>query len=83
MSAGDRRKGSDMDRLKRPSRAIGFGCIAIGAALALISGLAETVGIGGGTFGPKQIAGVAVGCVIALAGVTIVVGPSSRPPNTP
>jgi hypothetical protein len=70
-----------MDRPRRPSRAVGIGCIAVGVALALISGLAETIGIGGGTFGPKQIAGVAVGCVIALAGLTIVLGPSSRPPT--
>jgi hypothetical protein len=73
-----------MDKRTLPSRAVGIGCIAIGVALALISGFAETIGIGGGTFGPKQIAGVAVGCIIALAGLTIVVlGPPSEPPTAP
>ncbi len=81
MSTCVRRKGSEVDKPRRPSRAVGITCIAIGAALALISGLAETMGIGaGGGIGWKQIVGIAIGCAIALAGITIVLGPSSRPP---
>ena len=72
-----------MDRLTNSSRAVGVGCIAVGVAVALICGFAETVGIGGGTFGWKQIVGVVVGCAIALAGLTIVLGPSSRSPTEP
>ena len=73
-----------MDKPRRPSRAVGIACVAIGVALALISGLADTLGIGGGgSFGWKQIAGIAVGCIIALAGLTIILGPSSRPPAAP
>ena len=68
-----------MDRLTQSSRAVGVGCIAVGVVVALICGLAETVGIGGGTFGWKQIVGVVVGCAIALAGLTIVLGPSRSP----
>jgi uncharacterized membrane protein (DUF441 family) len=71
-----------MDVRGRLSREWGIACIAIGVALALISGLAETVGIGGGTFGWKQVVGVVVGCVIALIGLFIVFGPSSHAPDT-
>ncbi len=60
------------DEAKWPSRQIGVACIVIGVMLALISGLAETVGIGGGTFGWKQVVGVAVGCLIAAFGLFVV-----------
>jgi predicted MFS family arabinose efflux permease len=73
----------DMQRTRPPSRAVGIGCLVGGIALALICGLAETVGIGGGTFGWKQIVGVVVGCVIALAGLSILLGSSSRSPTAP
>ena len=72
-----------MEGTRRPSRELGIACIAIGVVLALISGLAETVGIGGGTFGWKQVAGVVVGCVIAVIGLFIVFGSSTSKPNTP
>jgi hypothetical protein len=62
---------------------VGIACIAVGVAVALFCGLAETVGIGGGTFGWKQIVGVVVGCAIALAGLTVVLGSSSRSPTEP
>jgi predicted MFS family arabinose efflux permease len=73
----------DMNETRQPSRAVGIGCVIVGVALALICGLAETVGIGGGTFGWKQIVGVVAGCVIAIAGLTILLGPSSRSPTAP
>ena len=72
-----------MKGTRQPSRAVGIGCVVVGVALALVCGLAETVGIGGGTFGWKQIVGVVVGCAIALAGLTIVLGPSSHAPTEP
>ena len=60
------------DEAKWPSREVGVACIVAGVMLALISGLAETVGIGGGTFGWKQMVGVAVGCLIAALGLFVV-----------
>ncbi len=66
-----------MEETRRPSRQVGLACIGIGVVIALVCGLAETFGIGGGTFGWKQMVGVGVGCVIALAGLFIVYGPSS------
>ena len=44
----------------------------MGVAIALVSGLAEVAGVGGGTFGWKQVVGVAVGVAIALAGLYVV-----------
>jgi len=70
-----------MDEADRSARLTGIACIALGVLLALVSGLAETFGIGGGTFGWKQVAGVVVGCLIALVGVFIVWRLSSRAPN--
>ena len=72
-----------MDEADRSARLTGIACIALGVLLALVSGLAETFGIGGGggTFGWKQVTGVAVGCLIALVGVFIVWRLSSRAPN--
>jgi hypothetical protein len=54
------------------SRQVGFAVLAVGVVIALVSGLAEVVGIGGGTFGWKQVVGVVVGVVIALAGLYMV-----------
>ncbi len=54
------------------SRQTGFVITAVGVAIALVSGLAEVAGVGGGTFGWKQVVGVAVGVAIALAGLYVV-----------
>jgi hypothetical protein len=46
--------------------------VVLGIALALVSGLATTLGIGVGGFGWKQIAGVVVGAALALMGAGLV-----------
>jgi len=51
--------------------------IAVGVVVALFCGLAEVIGIGGGSFGWKQLVGVIAGCLVAIAGLFIVFGPSS------
>ena len=61
-----------MEEKEWPSREMGVAFIVVGVVLALISGLAESVGIGGGTFGWKQMVGVAVGCLIAAFGLFVV-----------
>ena len=71
-----------MQGTRRPSRQLGFVCIAVGVLIALFCAFAETLGIGGGTFGWKQVVGVVVGCLIALAGLFIVFGPSSGVPDS-
>lgn len=55
-----------------PSRQVGFAVLAAGVLIALVSGLAEVAGVGGGTFGWKQVVGVVAGVVIALAGLYVV-----------
>ena len=40
-----------MQGTRRPSRQLGFVCIAVGVLIALFCAFAETLGIGGGTFG--------------------------------
>ena len=55
-----------------PSRQVGFAVLAVGVVIALVSGLAEVVGVGGGTFGWKQVVGVIAGVAIALAGLYVV-----------
>ena len=72
-----------MEGTRRPSKQIGLACIAIGVVIALFCAFAETLGIGGGTFGWKQVVGVVVGCLIALAGLFIVFGPSSGAADAP
>ena len=55
--------------------------IAVGVVVALFCGLAEEVGIGGGSFGWKQLVGVIAGCLVALAGLFIAFAPSGRAPT--
>jgi uncharacterized membrane protein (DUF441 family) len=62
-----------MEETRRPSRQVALIIVAIGVVVALASGLAETVGIGGGTFGWKQAVGVGVGAAVALVGVFLAV----------
>jgi hypothetical protein len=57
---------------RMPSRQVGFLVLAGGVLVALFCGLAETIGIGGGSFGWKQAVGVGVGVVAALAGLYII-----------
>ena len=51
---------------------IGVVIVAIGVIIALVSALADPIGIGNeSTFGWKQGAGVVVGIVVASAGVVV------------
>ena len=70
-----------MEAIKRPSRNLGIACTVVGVVLALFCGFAETLGIGGGSFGWKQVVGVVVGCIVTLVGLAIVFGLSSTPPD--
>jgi hypothetical protein len=67
--------------MERPSREIGIACIAIGVVVALFCGFAETLGIGGGSFGWKQLVGVIAGCLLAAYGLFVVFSPPAREPN--
>ena len=69
-----------MEDTQLPSRQVGFVVLTVGLVIALASGLAEVVGVGGGSFGWKQMVGVGVGVVVALAGL-YVVGRSSPDPS--
>ncbi len=56
----------------RTRRLIGWVVAAVGAAIAIIGGLADQFGLGGegvDEFGSKQVAAVVVGVVLAIAGV--------------
>ena len=68
--------------VRRRPWGVGLGLVAIGVALALISGFARTFDIGTGGFGWKQVAGVVVGSLLALIGLLVVFGPGTNPPNT-
>jgi hypothetical protein len=56
---------------------LGIALIAVGVLIALFCGLAEVLGIGGGSFGWKQLVGVIAGCIVAIVGLFIVFRPSS------
>lgn len=56
----------------RTRRLIGFAIAVVGAALVIVGGLADRMGLGGegvDEFGSKQLAAVVVGMVLAVAGV--------------
>jgi hypothetical protein len=56
----------------RTRRLIGWVVAAVGAAIAIVGGLADQIGLGGegvDEFGSKQLAAVVVGVVLAVAGV--------------
>ncbi len=57
--------------------AIAWALILVGVVLALVSGLGDAVGVGAqeGTFGWKQIAGLAVGLAVAATGVGLLLRP--------
>ena len=52
-------------------RALGLVLAALGLALLLVSALANTLDIGKGGFGWKQIAGVIVGAAVAVVGAAV------------
>ena len=56
----------------RTRRLIGWVVAAVGAAIAIVGGLADQIGLGGegvDELGSKQLAAVVVGMVLAVAGV--------------
>jgi len=59
------------------TRSIAWALIVLGAVLALVSGLGDTVGIGAeeGDFGWKQIVGLAVGLALAATGIGLLLRP--------
>ena len=70
-----------MNKSRLPSRTVGLVVLIVGVLVALGSGFAETLGVGGGTFGWKQMVGVAGGAVVALAGLYVVVESPAEPPR--
>jgi hypothetical protein len=55
--------------------------VVLGIALALVSGLANTLGIGAGGFGWKQIVGVVVGAALALTGAGLALASTRTSPR--
>jgi hypothetical protein len=55
--------------------------VVLGIALALVSGLASTLGIGVGGFGWKQIVGVVVGAALALTGAGLALASARTSPR--
>lgn len=56
----------------RTRRLIGFAIAVVGAALVIVGGLADRMGLGGegvDEFGPKQVAAMIVGVVLVAAGL--------------
>ena len=64
---------------------IGLALIAAGLVLALISGLAEVVGLGDptDTFGWKQVVGLVVGLALLVAGIVLTLRERRRPKGSP
>jgi hypothetical protein len=59
----------------------GLVLVVLGIALALVSGLASTLGIGAGGFGWKQIVGVIVGAALALTGAGLALASARTSPR--
>ena len=57
--------------------------IAIGVVIVLVSALADPIGIGsdGSGFGWKQVVGVIVGALVAIAGIAISMRSQGEPPG--
>jgi hypothetical protein len=58
----------------RTRRMIGWAVAVVGAAVAVIGGLADQLGIGGDgadDFGPKQVAALVVGIVLVVGGLAL------------
>jgi hypothetical protein len=59
----------------------GLVLVVLGIALALVSALANTLDIGMGGFGWKQIVGVVLGAALALFGVGLVLASTRSSPR--
>lgn len=65
----------------RNRRLVGWVVVVVGAAIAVVGGLADQLGLGGegpDKFGPSQVAAVVVGIVIIAAGLALALWPSRR-----
>ena len=62
-------------------QAAGLVLVVLGIALALVSGLANTLDIGVGGFGWKQIVGIVVGVALALMGAGLVLASTRTSPR--
>ena len=62
-------------------QAAGLLLVVLGIALALVSALANTLDIGKGGFGWKQIVGVVVGVALALMGAGLVLASTRTSPR--
>jgi hypothetical protein len=49
----------------------GIVVLVVGIVILLLSLLADAMGIGGGGFGPRQIAGTVVGAVVTIVGLVL------------
>jgi len=58
--------------------AFGISVALLGIALIAVSALADVIGIGSGSFGSRQIAGLVVGGLIAIAGGWVAAGKSTN-----
>ena len=58
-------------------KTLGILLVVLGVILVVVSLAADTIGIGSGAFGPKQIIGTAIGIILALVGVWLAL----RKPN--
>ena len=65
--------------MKRPIA--GLLLVVLGISVALVSGLANTLDIGAGGFGWKQIVGVVVGVALALMGAGLVLASTRTSPR--
>ena len=67
--------------LARNRRLVGWVVVIVGAAVAIVGGLADQLGLGGDgpdEFGPNQVAAVVVGIVLVAAGLALALWPARR-----
>jgi hypothetical protein len=65
----------------RNRRLVGWVVVIVGAAVAIVGGLADQLGLGGDgpdEFGPNQVAAVVVGIVLVAAGLALALWPARR-----
>jgi hypothetical protein len=65
----------------RNRRLVGWVVVIVGAAVAIVGGLADQLGLGGDgpdEFGPSQVAAVVVGIVLVAAGLALALWPARR-----
>jgi len=65
----------------RNRRLVGWVVVIVGAAVAIVGGLADQLGLGGDgpdEFGPNQVAAVVVGIVLVAAGLALALWPARQ-----